>query len=60
MSFIKGAVKIARGLFYIGVGSGKYDGAPRYCKKCGGVHVGTCPEYKDEGEELLKEVIFKK
>lgn len=60
MSFIKGALKVAKGMANIAKGSAKYDGAPQYCKKCGGVHVDACPKYKDEREELLKEVILKK
>lgn len=60
MSFIKGAVKIAKGVVNIAKGSGTYDGVPQHCKKCGGVHVGACPEYRDEGEMVIKEYFEKK
>lgn len=47
MSFIKGALKVVKGVVNIAKGSAKYDGAPQYCKKCDGVHIGACRHYND-------------
>ena len=55
MSFIKGALKVAKGVVNIAQGSAKYDGMPHYCKKCGYSHVGACPDSAEKGMEQLKE-----
>ena len=55
MSFIKGAVKIAKGLYYKSIGEAHTDGTPIYCSKCKCFHQGICPEYRKEGIVLIKE-----
>ena len=55
MSFIKGALKVAKGVVNIAMGSAKYDGAPRYCGKCGYPHIGACPDSGEKGMVQLKE-----
>lgn len=57
MRFIKGAVKIAKGLYYKSIGEAHTDGAPIYCNKCKCFHQGICPEYRKEGDVLIKEGI---